>query len=185
MTNFTPTDTEVGNWSINVSVQDTGNGIGRNDTGIFTYNTLSSLSLPIVFVNFTNVNLGQQNVPSSPLIVNNTGNEDFDMLNVSANLLRGTTITTETIAETSFYANISNETAGGGMQLATTPVSIIEWTGPNNGRNVSLIHGHTSAFAPNADKGNRSVFFWVDVPSGSLSSQLYNATWNITVINNP
>jgi len=53
------------------------------------------------------------------------------------------------------------------------------------GKNASLIHGHTSALPPIADKGNVSVFFWINVPSSGLSSQLYNATWNVTVINNP
>ncbi len=42
---------------------------------------------------------------------------------------------------------------------------------------------YTSAFAPNVDKGNISVFIWVDVPTSQLSAQLYNATWNVTVIN--
>ena len=54
-----------------------------------------------------------------------------------------------------------------------------------SGTNASLLHGHTSAFAPNADKGNISVFFWVNVPTGGLSNQLYNTTWNVTVINLP
>ena len=43
----------------------------------------------------------------------------------------------------------------------------------------------SNTFAPNADKGNISVFVFVDVPSNGLSSQLYNATWNVTAINNP
>jgi len=176
-------------WVINISVKDIFGGVGRNDTGIFTINTVSGLSLPITFVNFTNVNLGQQNVPSSPLTINNTGNEDFDTINVSAALLRGTTTTTETIAATNFYANITNETAGLGVQLATTPVTLRELVQSTSGTgldNATLVHGHTSSsYTIIKDKGNRTIFFWVDVPTGSLSSQLYNATWNITVINNP
>ena len=56
---------------------------------------------------------------------------------------------------------------------------------PSGARNASLLHGHTSAFAPNDDDGNMSVFIWVNVPASGLSSQLYNATWNVTVIDNP
>ena len=164
-------------WVVNISVKDTNGGIGRNDTLRFTVNSLSSISLPYAAVNFSNVNLGQQNVPASPLTLNNTGNNDFVQINITATALVGTTTTSELIAATNFYANITNATAGLGLQLGTSAVSLVESTGGN----TSLIHGHTSAFAPNADKGNRTVFFWVNVPSGGLSSQLFNATWNLTV----
>jgi len=56
--------------------------------------------------------------------------------------------------------------------------------------NLSLYHGHTSALTSYYDtiisaKGNQSLYFWVDVPSSGISSQKYNNTWNITVINLP
>ncbi len=170
-------------WVVNISIKDINGGTGINDSSRFTVNTLSSISLPYAAVNFSNVILGQQDVPSSPLILNNTGNDDFDQINITAAALTGTTISTETIDPTNIVANITNSSAGLGVQLSTSAVSLKEVEGA--GGNVSLIHGHTSAFAPNADKGNRTVFFWIDVPSGTLSSQLFNATWNVTVINNP
>ncbi|MBI2559200.1 hypothetical protein HYW20_07810 [Candidatus Woesearchaeota archaeon] len=68
--------------------------------------------------------------------------------------------------------------------MKTTLASGTKIVGFEN-RNVSLIKGYASAFAQNIDKGNRTVFFWVDVPSGWLSSQLFNATWNVTVVGNP
>ncbi|MBI2559197.1 hypothetical protein HYW20_07795 [Candidatus Woesearchaeota archaeon] len=172
-------------WVVNISIKDINGGTGINDSSRFTVNTLSSISLPYAAVNFSNVILGQQDVPSSPLTLNNTGNDDFDQINITAAALVGTTISSESIAATNFYTNISNQTAAGGLQLAATAVSLIEFDGANFGKNASLIHGHTGAFAPNADKGNRTVFFWIDVPSSGLSSQLFNATWNVTAINNP
>jgi len=173
------------NWFINISIKDLNGGSAVNDSAKFTINTVSGLALPAAFVNFTNVNLGQLNVPSSPLILNNTGNDDFDQINITAAALVGTTITTETIAATSFTANITNATAGSGVPLATTPITLRELTQVGTLDNATIVHGHTDAFAPNRDKGNRTLFFWVNVPSSGLSSQLYNATWNVTVVNLP
>ncbi|MBI2005649.1 MAG: hypothetical protein HYS80_02700, partial [Candidatus Aenigmarchaeota archaeon] len=62
---------------------------------------------------------------------------------------------------------------------------VVHLRDPTTGGNISFIHGHTSAYSVIADKGNISAFIFVDVPSGSLSAQLYNATWNVTAINNP
>ena len=175
-------------WVVNISIQDTQGGVGRNDTLRFTVNTVSALALPYTFVNFSNVNVNQQDVPAYPhLLLNNTGNEDFDTINITAATLIGTTTSSETIAPSQFFANITNGTAGAGVPLATSAVTLRELTQSAVGTldNATLIHGHTSAYSVIADKGNRSVFFWVDVPSGGLSSQLYNATWNATVINLP
>ena len=175
-------------WVVNISIQDTQGATGRNDTLRFTVNTVSGLALPHAFINFSNVNLNQQNVPAFPhLILNNTGNEDFDTLNITAATLVGTTTSSETIAPSQFFANITNGTAGAGVPLATTAVTLREVTqsAADTLDNATLVHGHTSAYSVIADKGNRSVFFWVDVPSGGLSSQFYNATWNATVINIP
>ncbi|MBI2659183.1 hypothetical protein HYX05_03755, partial [Candidatus Woesearchaeota archaeon] len=62
---------------------------------------------------------------------------------------------------------------------------VVHLRDPTTGGNISFIHGHTSAYSVIAAKGNISAFIFVDVPSGSLSAQLYNATWNVTAINNP
>ncbi len=169
-------------WAVNISVKDRAGAVGRNDTVTFTISTLSSLSLPYAAINFSSVFLNQQDVAANlPLILNNTGNDDFDEINISAAALFGTTVTSENIGVAQFYANVSNAVAGLGRQLEAKAVTLNETTGTN----ANLIHGHTRAFAPNADKGNRSIFFWVDVPASGLSSQLYNATWNVTVINIP
>ena len=182
-------------WVINVSVADIDGLVGRNDTVTFTYNELSALAFPYVFLNFSSVFLGQQDVPSRHLILNNTGNDDFDEINVSGAALVGTTTSSETIAATVFFANISNVTAGLGVPLATTPVTLRELVQPSGQQNfnATLLHGpgisgdnvpYTGA-AEFVTKGNRTVHFWVDVPSSGLSSQLYNATWNVTVVDKP
>ena len=147
-------------------------------------------------MNFSDVNLGQQDVPAFPrLTVNNTGNDDFDRINITGSDLVGTTTSGESIAITNFQANTTNKTSsdsGKGEPLALTAITLRELvqSGTDTLDNTTLLHGHTSAQTDYNDlvisgKGNQSVYIWIDVPTGGLSSQLYNATWNITVINVP
>ena len=172
-------------WVGNISVKDRFGGVGRNDTLRFTINTASGLALPYSFINFSSVNLGQQNVLAYPhLLLNNTGNEDYDMVNMSAAALVGTTVTTENIAVTNFFVNLTNS-SDGNLALNFPSDGIVNLRDTATGGNVSFVHGHTSAYSVIAAKGNISAFIWVDVPTGGLSSQLYNATWNVTAINNP
>ncbi|MEK6984156.1 MAG: LamG-like jellyroll fold domain-containing protein [Nanoarchaeota archaeon] len=175
-------------WAINISVEDINGNIGRNNTQTFTVNTVSGLALGSAFANFSSVLLGQQNVPTNPpLIINNTGNDDFDQLNLTASALIGTVTISQSIEAASFFANITNATAGAGTQLSTSAVIIRELEQPaaDSLLNATLVHGHTRAFEPNSDKGNRTVYLWVDVPSTGLSAQFYNATWNVTAVNLP
>ena len=171
------------NWVVNITVKDLGGGIATNDTLRFTINTLDSVSLPVAAVNFSNVNLSQQNVRAYPhLLINNTGNDDFGEVNMTAAALIGTTDSSQSIGVTNFGVNLTNST--GNLRLSFPASGIVNLQDINGG-NASLTHGHTSAFSPNADKGNLSAFLWVNVPSSGLSSQLYNATWNITVVKTP
>jgi len=177
-------DNASSNWVINVSVQDTSGGIGINDTLRFTYNTLSSLSLPPAVLNFSSVNLGQQDVLAYPhLLMNNTGNDDFTRVNISAAALVGTTTTTESIPVNNFGVNTTNSSSN--LRSSFPDNGIISLTDAAAGTFSALTHGHTSAFAPNSDKGNISVFVWVNVPSSGLSVQFYNATWNVTATSTP
>ena len=69
------------NWVVNITVKDIFGGTATNDTLRFTYNTVSGLALPNAALNFSNVNLGQQDVLAYPhLLINNTGNDDFDIV---------------------------------------------------------------------------------------------------------
>ncbi len=171
-------------WVVNISVRDIFGGSAVNDTLRFTVNTVSGLALPYSAINFSNVNLGQQDARAYPhLLLNNTGNDDFDMINVSASALVGTTTTSESISVTSFGVNMTNSSSN--LRLSFPSDGMINLRDPSTGGNATFQHGHTSAFAPNDDKGNVSVFVWVNVPSSGLSSQMYNGTWNVTVVNNP
>ncbi len=170
-------------WVVNISIRDIFGGSATNDTLRFTYNILSALSLPYSFTNFSTVNLGQQNVRAYPhILMNNTGNDDFNRINMSAAALVGTTTASESIGVTNFGVNLTNSSTSENKYLAFSADGTVNLRNPLNGSNASLYHGHTSAFAPNNDKGNISAFIWVNVPSSGLSAQLYNATWNITAV---
>ena len=116
--------------------------------------------------------------------MNNTGNSDFDQINITAADLVGVDISSQFIGPGNFSVNFTSTdpSNGLGLQLTKGPQVI---PGEDNTANLSLVHGHTSAAAPNTDKGNQSLYFYVDVPSSGLSAQKYNSTWNITMINLP
>ena len=90
-------------WVANISIKDTMGGSAYNDSMIFTVNTVSSISLPNTALNFSNVNLTKQNVLAYPhLLMNNTGNDDFGQINMTASALTGTTTPSEAISVTNF-----------------------------------------------------------------------------------
>jgi len=75
------------------------------------------------------------------------------------------------------------------MPLSTSgqTIRLLEQSAADRLDNLTLPHGHTSAKTTYGDnaisaKGNQSLYFWVDIPSSGLSSQKYNNTWNISVI---
>ena len=200
-------DNRSSNWVINISVVDANGGTAVNATKnsessphTFTYNSLSSFSIRAkgesegANLNFTGITLGAQNQPAkAPLLLNNTGNADFDLIRIMAANLVGITTTTETIAASAFFVNATNTTAGAGAPLSATAnatIRALTQTATDTLDNVTLFHGpgtgDTAPYpGPTIDRGNQTIVFWVDVPSSGLSSQTYNATWNMTVIDLP
>ncbi|MCH8004050.1 MAG: hypothetical protein IH934_05470, partial [Nanoarchaeota archaeon] len=81
-------DNASNKWTINISIEDTDGNVARNNTIEFTVATLSSFTLLSRGVgeganlNFTNVQAGYNDIAAkAPLILNNTGNDDFITLN--------------------------------------------------------------------------------------------------------
>ncbi|MBI2542171.1 hypothetical protein HYV80_05670, partial [Candidatus Woesearchaeota archaeon] len=187
-------DNASSNWAINISVQDLSGAVGRNDTFVFTYNSLAAFSINARGVseeanlNFTTAFLNDQNVAAkAPLLLNNTGNNDFDQINITAAVLVGITTPSETISASSFFVNVTNNTAGNGLALSTIPQVI---PGVDDTSNATLLHGPGvsgdivpySGVANFKTKGNQSLLSWIDLPSSGLSSQTYNNTWNLTLV---
>ena len=178
-------------WVINVSVEDTSGKVGRNDTLTFTYNSLAAFTLTRKGLsesglNFSSLNLGNVDKPGkAPILLNNTGNSDFDQINITAaDLVSGSNF----IGVGNFTINITNNIAGNGMHLSKSPQTIPELgAAPNS--NATLLHGPGisgdsvpyPAVADFKTKGNLSLFFWVDIPYG-LATGTYNNTWNLTLV---
>lgn len=174
-------------WVINGTANDTSNSRVRNDTNAFTYNVLTAVTFPVGYINFTTLSLNTNNQPTggARLILNNTGNDDIDQINITGANLFGVTTTSESIGVGQFAVNYTNAVDGSGLALTTGPQVI---PGVSDAANLTLNHGHSQASSDYNDgvifdAGNQSLYFWVDVPASGLSAQKYNNTWNMTFVN--
>ena len=190
-------------WNITATVEDVSGGSARNNSIQFTYNSLASFSIRSAHpgeganLNFTTLNIGASNQEAkAPIILNNSGNNDFDQINITAAALVGVSDNTKTIAATTFEVNHTNAstidtpTNTRGLPLALTAVTIParDQSAADKKENLTLWHGPSSTGAtapytgPTITNGNQTLIFWIDVPSSGITSQTYNNTWNITVI---
>jgi len=183
-------DNSSANWVINISVEDLDGNVGRNDTLRFTYNQLAAFSITAKDIsesanlNFSSLNVNDLNKPGKvPILLNNTGNDDFSQINITGSaLLSGS----DNIPISNFNVNITNSSTGQGLELSASPQVI---PGIDSSANATLLHGpgvsgDSVPYPANTDfktKGNQSLFFWIDVPSGTAAGT-YNNTWNITVV---
>lgn len=179
-------------WVINITVIDSNSGTFTNDTGRFTYDDLAGFTLrrrglSESGLNFTSLNIGDDDKPAkTPILLNNTGNNDFDQINITAaDLISGGS----NIGVGNFTINITNGTAGNGMRLYKGAQVIPDSPGISSDANATLLHGpgmsgQSVTYAGVTDfksKGNLSLYFWVDVPTG-IGTGTYNATWNLTLV---
>ena len=191
-------DNNSASWVANVTVYDSNGGSAyANQT--FTYNSLASFSITArdvgegANINFSGATVGQNNFPAkAPILLNNTGNNDFDQINITGASLIQVGGAAE-IAIGSFAVNITNNTGGQGIPLSTGALTIpgIPGMGGSGGdnANATLMHGpgvsgDTVPYPGKADfksKGNQTLLFFVDIPSGTAAAT-YNNTWNITVV---
>ena len=185
-------------WVANITVYDSNSGSGYSN-GTFTYNALSGFLIIArdvnegANINFSGANVGQSDLlAKAPLLLNNTGNDDFDQINITGAALLEQGGGSGSIAITSFYVNVTNNTVGQGLQLSAAPQIIPATTniGGSGGTNpnATLMHGPSSeganpypGVANSNSKGNQTLIFIVDVPTG-LSAATYNNTWNMTVV---
>jgi len=189
-------------WKIAVTIIDSNSGSATNDSGgtnnnnEFTYNTLAAFTLRAKStteasqaINFSTLNVNDVDKPAkTPIQLNNTGNDDFDQINITgADLLSNG----NSIVIGSFFVNVTNNTVGAGLPLTAGPQvipSVADIGGSGGSKpNATLLHGpgisgDTVPYAgPTDTKGNQSLYFFVDVPAGT-STGTYNNTWNITVV---
>ena len=159
---------EDGTWTINASVSDF-SAASDDDTGTqLTYGTLQALRGSPLGISFGTVNLGQNlSAPDNPLVLNNTGNQNFTQINLTAYDLTGTDNPAQYIAASDLYANISLDELGDQL---------------SNNTMVALTNGTLYRDIGGSDF-NRNLYIHVIVPGSGLSNQNYTASslWQIEV----
>ena len=181
-----------GDWSINVSINDSGGSYVENVAKTFTVNPTKGIKMNANDsrggVSWANVNLGATNALSSnAVIINNTANANLTSINLTSYNLHGATTATQFIFAGNFSVNstagcegnsFANSTAGNSGNGTVTRVS-------QNTGNLSISPGNLSA-GGGAAQGN--LYFClerIEGPGASLSVQRYRTAigfpWSVGV----
>ncbi|MBT7440512.1 hypothetical protein HN789_04685 [archaeon] len=157
-----------GAWTINASILDLSAGSDENLSETFSYGSLQAMTANVGGLTFGDVSLGQQTGSSNdPFIINNTGNQNFTVVNITAYDLVGEDNADQYIGASSFTINATNDALGQAL-VNETPVII---------KNANLSRDF------NGIDTNASLYVWVDVPSSGLSNQNYTSgtSWLLEV----
>lgn len=156
----------AGQWTINVSASDLGNGSTvYNDSATFTMNQLKALVIQPDQINWTAITPGDTDskADNDPTTVNNTGNYD-GTLNVTGLDLYGETVTSEVFGVDNFTSGIADDCTTSGVYLANNSQVLITSSDSNPG-NLSAGGG----------AGQEELYYCIpNVPI--LSSQQYSTT---------
>jgi hypothetical protein len=138
----------AGVWSVNISIEDTLGNYTANTSTTFTYNTLYAVSLNINSLDFGILNAGDVNKTTNALVLNNTGNFNYTLVQLKAyNLVNST----YSINASNFRVNITNSSHGSFL---------------SNNTFINI----TDAMLPrstNTSIGNQSMYIYVDIPLGT------------------
>ena len=159
---------DEGAWTINASVSDFSSASDEDTGTTLSYGALQAVRGTPLGITFGTVNLGQsRNATNDPLILNNTGNQNFTEINLTAYDLTGQDIPSQYIAASQFYANISLDNYGDQL---------------SNNTPVTLTNGTLSRDIGGTDV-NRNLYIFVTVPGSGLSNQNYTSSdlWQIEV----
>lgn len=186
-----------GNWTINVSANDTAGVYVENRTG----SSMEVLATTAMAMNpnaltWATLELGRTNQTSNndPVIINNTGNKNINVggVTVTAYNLQGATTTTDFINAGNFSLYPVNGTGGGGPLECNGTMMI-------NGTNSTTTSISTAISVANITRGNNSnndetgasgqeqLYFCLRLIPTEVSRQTYNtggghtAAWTVAV----
>jgi len=157
-----------GAWIINVSVEDNSNELTYNDSETFSYGILQAVRGNLTGIAFGSLSLGDTtNATNDPIMLNNTGNQNFTQINLTAYDLVGQDNSLQYIAASKLYANLSLDNYGDQL---------------SNNTMIALTNGTLIRDRSGTDY-NRNLYFWINVPASGLSNQNYTSTssWKIEV----
>jgi len=152
-----------GIWSVNVSVKDNSGNYVENTSTTFTYNALYAISLNTNNLDFGVLNVGDVNKTTGALILNNTGNFNYTLVQLKAyNLVNGT----DFINVSNFRVNITNISMG---------TSLINNTYIN-------VTGAMLPRSTDSSIGNQSMYIYVDIPIGTSTKKFMSlSSWTLSL----
>jgi len=161
-----------GDWSVNVSINDSGGSRVENVVRTFTVNPTKGIKMNANDssggISWANINLGNTNVISgNAIVINNTANANLTVINLTGYNLHGA----DTPAQFIYAANFStNYTAGceGNVLANNTKTRISRNTG-----NLSISPGNLSAGSGTAQGNLYFCLEAIEGSGGSLSVQRY------------
>ena len=145
-----------GSWTINASIQDNSGQYAQNVSQTFTWNLLRAMTVTKPALSFTGIP-SQENISAAenPQVINNTGNRNFTMVNMTGYELRGVTYNTYVIAAGNLSVNISNSSLGQPMV---------------NGSTLQV----TGSTLPRGNQSTEDLYLYLDIPTG-MRGQQYQA----------
>jgi len=163
-------------WTVNASINDSGNSVVRNDTTSFTFNLLTAMKMgPTALtwppLTITSTNLGSN---ADPIIINNTGNDVITNITVTAIDLTGEITSSEYIYANNFTVNVVDASDNTTMVNATAiQIGFANFTRGN----YSVNDGATA---------QEELYFYLEALNSDLSSQSYSSAaggqWTVTVV---
>ena len=170
----------AGDWTVNVSINDTSNAIASTKNTTFTLASTPSmviapLSLTWDSIAMTSVN---QSASNNPIIINNTGNKPITDTNVKVTAidLQGGTTATEYLRSANFRVGPNTSSAPKIECAATVMVN----------QTATSIAGATLAKGNNTNGyGNSTLYFCLANMTQGITPQTYSTTtsgkWTITI----
>ncbi len=151
---------EEGEWVIAVYIADNQGNFSTNDTSNFTMDTLDAVAVIEDALTFSGTpGQSDQAAQENPLNINNTGNQNYTKINITAYNLTGVA-ESDTIGASAFAVNVSGGVAGAGQSLVHSTTVLIT--------DAALDRGATAT---------EELYFWVDIPSG-IEDDEYSAGTN-------
>jgi hypothetical protein len=149
-----------GSWTINASITDKSSIKTIDVTNSLSYGQLQAIRANIDGISFTGMNFGESaGASNDPMLLNNTGNQNFSSINITAYDLIGSSYASEIINASRFYVNATANNLG--MQL-------------QNSSSLRI----ANAILPRDTNGidtNVSLYFWVSMPGSGLRVQNYTS----------
>ncbi len=158
-----------GNWQINASVLDTASAYDDDTAQTFSYGVLYAARGNNDGITFGSVTLGAtEAADNDPLLLDNTGNQNFTEINLTAYNLEGQGAQPDQYIDASnLFVNATADAKGQALSN-NTPITIPAATLPRD------IGGSDN---------NVSLYIYVDIPAAGLSNQDYvsGSPWTIQV----